>query len=306
MAKIRILCYHRFGDGYITYQSFEKQIEYLKKNFNIIDLQSCLDFLYGKRQLSPNSVLLTVDDGYQDFYNIAFPILKKYNAPATVFLTVDFIDKRIWLWHDLLNYGLKYTKRVDFTLNGKVFNLKNKIEKYKFKLYLDGICTSFNINQRDNFINFILRELDVTIPEYPTQDYAPLTWDQILEMSGFRISYGSHTLSHPILSKISLNEALREMKESKYRIEEVLQKEILAFCYPNGKEDDFNEMTKKMVRKCGYLSAMTMIYGMNNLKSDRYELRRIPVGNRSFVHFIHDVSGFGVLRKSFNLKKVLL
>ena len=56
--------------------------------------------------MKANSVLLTVDDGYQDFYNLAFPILKKYEVPATVFFTTDFIDKRIWLWHDLLNFGL--------------------------------------------------------------------------------------------------------------------------------------------------------------------------------------------------------
>jgi len=56
--------------------------------------------------LKANSVLLTVDDGYQDFYNLAFPILKKYEVPATVFFTTDFIDKRIWLWHDLLNSNL--------------------------------------------------------------------------------------------------------------------------------------------------------------------------------------------------------
>ena len=301
--KLRILGYHRFGDGYVTSQSFEKQIAYLKKHYNVIDLQSCLDFLYGKKQSSPNSVLLTVDDGYQDFYSIAFPILRKYNVPATLFLTVDFIDKGIWLWHDLLNFGINNTSRADFTLNGKVFDLRNRRGRAELKLSLDRICTSCTTTEKDEFISQVLKELGVNAPEHATPDYAPLTWDQIVEMFRFGVNYGSHTCTHPILSKISLNEALQEIQESKHRIEEVMQRDIMAFCYPNGKEDDFNETIKKMVKECGYKCAMSIIYGMNDFKSDKYALRRMGIGDRPFINFVHDVCGFGMLRVSLNSKK---
>ena len=302
-SHIRILAYHRFWEGYITPQLFESQIKYLKRHFNIIKLESYLDFLLRKKELPPNSVIITVDDGYQDFYNVVFPILRKYAVPATVFLTVDFIDKGIWLWHDLLNFGISNTSRADFTLNGKVFDLTNRRGRAELKLSLDGICTSCTTAGRDEFISQVLKELGVTAPKHATPDYAPLTWNQIVEMSRFGVSYGSHTCTHPILSKISLNEALQEIQESKHRIEEVMQRDIMAFCYPNGNEDDFNETIKEMVRECGYICAMSMIYGMNDSGSDRYELRRIGADGRSFTHFLHDVSGFGVLRTSLNRVK---
>jgi len=63
-------------------------------------------------------------------------------------------------------------------------------------------------------------------------------------MSGNGIRFGSHTCTHPILSKVPESEALREIRESKRRIEEATQMEVLSFCYPNGKESDFNEKVK--------------------------------------------------------------
>jgi len=109
-----------------------------------------------------------VDDGYQDFYNLAFPILKKYEVPATDFLTTDFIDKRIWLWHDLLNFGLKNTPNTDFTLDGRVFDLTDQLGKIKLKSYLDGVCTSVTTTERDELINQVLKELRVNVRERPT------------------------------------------------------------------------------------------------------------------------------------------
>jgi peptidoglycan/xylan/chitin deacetylase (PgdA/CDA1 family) len=301
-GKIRILGYHRFSVSHITPQYFEKQIHYLKKSFSIISLQYYLDCLTSKKQPPPNSVLLTVDDGYHDFYDIAFPILRKYDVPATLFLTVDFIDKNIWLWHDLLNFALKKTPMTNFTLNGMVFDLTHQRGKIELKSHLDEVCTSIPVAERDALIDQVLKDLRVTAPDHPTSEYAPLTWNQILEMSKFKVDYGAHTCTHPILTKIDPEEALGEIKKSKERIEEVTQKDILAFCYPNGKKDDFNENIMAMVRECGFKCAMSMIYGMNNSETDPYALRRMA-DRETFTHFVHDVSGFGELRRS--LRKVI-
>ena len=145
--------------------------------------------------------------------------------------------------------------------------------------------------------------MHVTAPDHPTSEYAPLTWTQILEMSKFGVDYGAHTCTHPILTKIDSQEALWEIKESKRRIEELIQRDIWAFCYPNGKKDDFNENIKAMVRECGFKCAMSMIYGMNNSETDPYALRRIA-DRETFIHFVHDISGFGELRSS--LRRIIM
>jgi hypothetical protein len=93
-------------------------------------------------------------------------------------------------------------------LNGRTFDLKKQRERVELKLSLDQICTSLNTTRRDEFILQFLKELGINIPEHPTTSYAPLTWDQILEMSRYGVSYGSHTCTHPILTKITPGEAL--------------------------------------------------------------------------------------------------
>lgn len=305
--RIRILTYHRFGERHLTSKDFERQICFLNKHFSFLDLDSLLNFLRCKNLVPPYSVVLTVDDGYKDFYTVAFPILKKYSIPATVFLTTDFIDNKIWLWHDLLNYAIDNTRKTALTFQGRTFYLVHKKGKTSFKSYIDKICTRSRIPERDTLISQLLNDLSVTIPEHPSPDYAPLSWNQIIEMSEFGISYGAHTCSHPILSMLSNHEAHEEILQSKKRIEDIMKRRISAFCYPNGKENDFNEEVKEIVKECQFECAMSTIYGMNDLHSDRYELRRIGLDGRSFTHFLYDVSGIDILRSSLRTarKKLL-
>ena len=65
--------------------------------------------------LPPNPVLITIDDGYQDMFSYAYPVIKKFNLPATVFLATDFIEKSTWLWSNRLEYILKNSNRAVFT-----------------------------------------------------------------------------------------------------------------------------------------------------------------------------------------------
>ena len=94
--RVRIFTYHRFGGDHVSSRLFEKQIQYLKKNYTIIDLLAFIE-LYKEGKILPNSIVLTVDDGYQDFYHVAFPLLKRYSVPATMFLTSIMLITRLIL-----------------------------------------------------------------------------------------------------------------------------------------------------------------------------------------------------------------
>ena len=93
---VPILCYHRFGANRsamtITAQAFEAQMDYLADNgYRVISLAQLATFLEGKQPLPKKTVAITIDDGYRATYQIAYPILKKYNFPATVYLYTDFV-----------------------------------------------------------------------------------------------------------------------------------------------------------------------------------------------------------------------
>ncbi len=96
---IPILCYHQFSPGAkarnqlaVAAQVFEEQLAYLARNgFQVIPLTELDGILSRKLPVPEKTVVLTIDDGYRSIYTIAYPLLKKYNFPATVFLYTDFV-----------------------------------------------------------------------------------------------------------------------------------------------------------------------------------------------------------------------
>jgi peptidoglycan/xylan/chitin deacetylase (PgdA/CDA1 family) len=93
---IPILCYHRFGNARskltVTPAAFEAQMEYLARNgYRVLPLADLPAFLQGREPLPAKTVVITIDDGYRSNYDIAFPILRKYGFPATIFLYSDFV-----------------------------------------------------------------------------------------------------------------------------------------------------------------------------------------------------------------------
>ena len=112
---VTILCYHRFGPNKskmeITGEDFNTQMNYLKKNgYRVIPLSSIPPFLRGESALPKRAVALTFDDGYRSSYDIAYPILKKYGFPATLFIYSDFIGSKDALtcpqMKEMINSGL--------------------------------------------------------------------------------------------------------------------------------------------------------------------------------------------------------
>ena len=107
--RVLILMYHRFSNKEepfkIPQKVFENQILFLKKKYNFISLKYYSEVLDEKKaDLPTNPIILTIDDGYEDNYTFAYPILKKYSIPATIFLATDFISHRAWLWSNKLEY----------------------------------------------------------------------------------------------------------------------------------------------------------------------------------------------------------
>jgi len=104
-----ILMYHRIlNDEFINglaQQEFERQMAYIHKNFNVVSIGDLLQNIKNNTA-KPYSIALTFDDGHYDFYTNAWPILKKYNVPASLYITTGFVDGTTWLWPDLLKYIL--------------------------------------------------------------------------------------------------------------------------------------------------------------------------------------------------------
>ncbi len=96
---VPILMYHRFGyeesSLFVTPENFTRQLAYLKnKNYEVISLDELVEGIKNEKKFKHRTVVITVDDGYEDNYIYAYPILKKYGFPATIFIIANFIDNK--------------------------------------------------------------------------------------------------------------------------------------------------------------------------------------------------------------------
>jgi peptidoglycan/xylan/chitin deacetylase (PgdA/CDA1 family) len=278
-CRLLILAYHRIlykphdftlDEGVISVspEVFEEEVKYCKKYFSLIDFQQLKDVLESKIILPSNPLIITFDDGYRDNYTYAFPILKKYNVPATIFLTVDYIGTDRVFWWDEVSYYMKNSG----------YYLKEDVDRV-LRL-LKNMSNKERVKKIEELKNKAKIELSV--------DRQILNWEEIEEMCNNRIEFGSHTMTHPVLSQLKNKDGVTyEIEKSKEVLEDKLSKEIIAFSYPVGGINAFNEDIKEGVKKAGYYFAVTYTNGINYLNNgiDRYALNRLHLDQQSFARF---------------------
>lgn len=279
-ASARILYYHRVnndGDPFfpaITTALFEQEIRHLARHYNVVSLSDLLNHLEDG---SPERTLaVTFDDGYQDNYENAFPVLQRYGVPATIFLTTGSLDSRQPLWFEQLAGALKKTSLEYLDLEIDIprrFWTRTTAERLAANGAIFSFLRRMPDDQRKDWLDIILRGLGA--PDADKNRYGKmLTWDQVRYMKTGGIDFGGHSVTHPFIARLMPEQVAWEAGECKRRIEDELQCPVEHFAYPNGREEDFGKWNKDAIRSAGYRSAVTTIWGLNYRSTDPMELRR--------------------------------
>ena len=275
--KYHILAYHRVNDqqdpffGATPVEVFRRQMALLATHFHIYPLQELIR-RSAVGDVPPRAVAITFDDGYKDNYEVAFPILKEFNIPATIFLTTGVIGSGVTLWHDKVFEAFRRTTASSFENAGASGSLKTIKDKQQA---LDRFLRALRLlspNERDCQVESLLKALKVDLSGW--LGALMLTWEEVGLMAKAGIDFGAHTVTHPILSRMEPDDARREICQSRWTIEERLQKPTCLFAYPNGSRLDYNNATKEILREENFLCAVTTIVGLNHADTDHFELRR--------------------------------
>jgi peptidoglycan/xylan/chitin deacetylase (PgdA/CDA1 family) len=306
--KVLILTYHCFSSdkefGKVSAIEFRTHLEYLKKHNRVLPLSETIDHLKNGKTLPANTTVITIDDGYADGYDVAFPLLKQFGFPATVYAITDFVDAKIWLWTDLMRYILLNTKTdstiIEFGPADTVkADLTDKISRLEQAGRINARLKKLPNEQKETKIKEIARELDVEIPAKPPTEFASMNWDQAREMDADNIRIESHTVTHPILTNVGQATLDFEMTSSKARLEEVLERPVGHFCYPNGSLD---KSVQNAAKNAGYASAVTTAYGFNDAVTDQFSMNRIDAQG-AIESFAQSASGFEAARQKILSKK---
>jgi len=262
---------------------FEKQIKWLSKNFNIIKLSELIQILQAGKindKKYQKAVAITFDDGYKDNYLYAYPILKKYKIPATIFLISNYIGKDKLFWWDKIEYIIYHTKKGKINIpNFGKFLITNKKKKFYCILFLLKKFKRMSNNLRDKHISELQNICRVRIPA-GLEKKMILSWDEICEMKNNEISFGAHTFTHANLLNMNLEEAEREISHSKAMIEDKLKGDVISFAYPYGSKFYNNDIIK-LLKKNGFVCAVTTSEKLINRINfcNLYSLPRISAGN---------------------------
>ncbi len=277
---VRILMYHRFAG---MESGFAAQCDHLAARYHPISLTETHRTFKNGDALPSNAVVITIDDGYRDFYTSAFPILKSRGIPATVFLVTEFLDGRLWLWTEQVQYAIEHTSRreCEIPIDSRAplrLSLLSPVQRAQAIGAIKQALKTIPNHARLATLAALPEILGVQIPESPPAGCEPLAWDQVREMARSGIEFGGHTRTHPILSRIELEDELKsEIAGCRARIEQELQSPVSHFCYPNGQAEDVNAAVLRVTREAGYESAVSAIWGLNKPGADAFLLRRFGV-----------------------------
>jgi peptidoglycan/xylan/chitin deacetylase (PgdA/CDA1 family) len=282
-----ILNYHRIGESShspldrqlwsATTEEFDRQIRAVTLDFDVVglpDLEHVLHRPQGRH------VMITFDDGYLDNYTDAFPVLKRYRAPATFFVTTGFLDVPQVPWWDEIAWMVRNSPLAGLPANswtgmpiafdepdrtrviGRLLSLFKRLDGSKTADFLSDLATSL---QSGRCPRHIAHELW-------------MTWHMLREMRQSGMTIGGHTVNHPILANLTADEQDYEIRECRRRLVQEIGEPIEAFSYPVGGRDSFDEHTRAALLEHGFRWAFTYLGGhVSSPKSDRFALQRSAI-----------------------------
>ena len=294
-----VLTYHRVLDKWepsldssqpgmvVTVPTFERQLSFLRRHFEIVPLGSLLDDTVVRRPARRPRCVITFDDGWRDNYELALPILRKHGAPSTIFLTTDFIGTERAFWHTELIHLLLHGDLAQFLRD------ENSLAAYPRPVFdrlrqcagsgrvagagdVDALIETVKMTCDEdviqNLFDTLVRAAGFPRPLFPARRFF-LDWDQVGEMAANGFEIGSHGCSHRIMTRLSPGEANDELVRSKAEIERRVRRTVEHFAFPN---EDANETLVELVARAGYRTAC-LAGGQIAPRSDLRTLTRVGI-----------------------------
>jgi peptidoglycan/xylan/chitin deacetylase (PgdA/CDA1 family) len=293
-GKVIILAYHRIlpenalrqngavqAGMYVHRDVFERQVLFLKKFFSVLSFGDLLNHWRGK-SLDPEKryCVITFDDGWLDNYLHAFPILRRLEVPATIFLPTSLIGTDQWFWPDKLMYLLNrcFDPRVR---ESDQESIRCLMTRYPWLPSLDRgkadtetIIEACKDQTSETIQNFLDAASGVFGFEFP-KDRVLVDWREVEEMSRYGISFGSHSCTHKILTAIPIVDVEKELVWSLQALRTKSLNMLPVVAYPNG---NYNRDIIERVKAAGFVAAVTTRFGFEGCSStDLFQLKRVGV-----------------------------
>ena len=283
---------------------FESTIKTISRVFDFVSSKEIIDYYNGNLNLN-GSCHITFDDGHKSIYHNAFPILKKYNLNASLFISPSILDGNQNYWWQKIDF---YKEEKIYIELAKLLNIdKDKLKALGVKPV--EILKELDLKKINELLN-ILQSINKK-----NLEFLNINKEELIEMSNSgNFTIGSHTYNHPILANESNSDVDFEIHQSKEYLENLLDKEVDTFAYPNGIPGlDFGSREIEICRSANIKIAYSCEVSYFSKSNSSLSVPRLEISNGSrfknltkifFLNYFKDrLMNLNVNSARLNLKK---
>lgn len=289
---LRVLAYHRvltvedparfdFDLDLVSasVEGFRRQMECLRRRFRPMRMSDVITALETGQTVPADAVVVTFDDGYDDNYRNAFPILRELGIPATFFVSTGHIDNGQPYAYDWLVHMLLCTSATSLELPelGMVQPMPtDRSQRRELGRHVLDRIKSLSGDAQTALIERLETAWDMPRAGKHA-DCRPMSWGQLREMQAAGFEIGSHGVHHRMLAKLDGVDLAHELRDSKAVLERELGVPAPFIAYPVGGNDAFDRRVIEATVDAGYRAGCSYISGTNGGSIDRYALYRLAV-----------------------------
>lgn len=285
---LRILGYHRIAELRetpsldtrnisATPANFHRQMRHVARYYSAVSVGEVLDAVKRKVRLPKRAILLTFDDAYSDFGEVAWPVLRRYRLPATLFVPTAYPDRpNLAFWWDRLYNAFTNTSRTKLSLKPFGYlSLANRESRYRNLRMVQDYIRTIPSEEAAGLVDSLCRQLVGPVP----RSSSVLGWNQLRELAKDGVTLGSHTQTHPIMTQLSGDKIRKEVRGAQQDLMREIGFALPIFCYPNG---DHDETVAQILMEEGIVLGFGVAPGINDLSSTNLlSLRRISIYPRT-------------------------
>jgi peptidoglycan/xylan/chitin deacetylase (PgdA/CDA1 family) len=276
-------------------------LSYLSRNnYELVSVADLVGRLGGAGAPPRGAVAFTIDDGYFEQATVAAPLFAEFGCPVTTFVSTGFLDGLLWLWWDQIEHVFHRTGsrsiRVRLGASALEYRWDNEQQRDTAQADFTARCKDIPEAVKQSAIQELARAAGVPIPDAPPPRYRPMSWDQVRKCEQMGMTFGPHSVTHPVLSRTTQAAAAHEIAESWSRLRTEVRRPVPIFCYPNGGWQDFGAREIALLRREGLLGGLASEPGYASTASfqsdqdGRFRVQRFGFPDE-LAHMIQYVSG---------------
>lgn len=251
---------------------FVQQMALLRREYQPVTIGEIIEAASGGKKLPRHAVLVTVDDGYQDFQETILPACNEFGIRPLLFIPTKYVGQGTFWWDKL--YQMIYLsgwKAIE-TADGERVSIANPEDKQGILQRLSRAFKNSDMKLGLEWLDELyVQYLEREIPDTQKDSHSTLDWDELRSVSRHGADVAAHTHSHFILSRISAELISQEIRQSKAMIQSELGEVLPVFAYPDGLAEAISLEARSIVREEGIQLAFTMVARRADLQQDPHE-----------------------------------